>query len=83
MHPGQTRAVTQVLERITGQDVDPNGRLAGVANRTLDSILRLLTELDEVSGSLPTRSIRVLHRGYAQFSCPFGWSLAHLSGCGW
>lgn len=47
----QTQAVTQVLERITGQEVDPNGRLAGVLQEPARWIQSsgFLTELDEVS----------------------------------
>ena len=47
----QSQAVTQVLERITGQVVDPNGRLAGVLQEPARWIQSsgFLTELDEVS----------------------------------
>ena len=47
----QTQAVTLVLERITGQEVDPNGRLAGVLQEPARWIQSsgFLTELDEVS----------------------------------
>ena len=81
----QTQAITLVLERITGQEVDPNGRLAGVlqATRWIQSS-GFLTELDEGE---PSRDLHGRSGHCVASACHaiarFSWNLVHLNGCGW